>query len=151
MNHGGMSRRHARELLAAVPGLKWVFDTGNPIFNPDRDRPPPWPKQDPWEFWTQVRDATVHIHVKDAVWNVGRNDADYHWPGEGQGRVRDVLRDAIERGYDGGISIEPHMAVVFHDAAAAAPAEAQFANFVEYGRRLERLVAEVRDELRRRG
>jgi sugar phosphate isomerase/epimerase len=141
MNHGGMSGQHARHLLDAVPGLKWVFDTGNPIFNPDRVRAKPWPRQDPWEIWTQVRDATVHIHVKDAVWDPGKNDADYRWPGDGDGRVRDILGDAMKRRYDGGISIEPHMAVVFHDATARASADMQFENFVEYGRRLGRLLS----------
>ncbi len=141
MNHGGMSPRHACQLLAEVPGLKWVFDTANPIFNPDRSRPRPWPRQDPWEFWLAVRDVTAHIHAKDAVWNPVKNDADYHWPGAGDGRVRDILRDALSRRYDGGISIEPHMAVVFHDARVTSSAEAQFANYVEYGRRLGKLLA----------
>lgn len=145
MNHGGMGARHALELLEQVPGLKWVFDTANPVFNADRDRPKPWPRQDPWDIWQAVRDHTVHIHVKDATWNPAKNDADYNWPGEGQGKVREILRDALARGYDGGISIEPHMVVVFHDAAApAANDDATRANFVEYGRRLERLMAEVR-------
>jgi sugar phosphate isomerase/epimerase len=143
MNHGGMSSRHALELLEAVPGLKWVFDTANPIFNPDRSRPKPWPKQDPWEFWLAVRDHTIHIHIKDATWNPARNDADYNWPGEGQGRVRDIVRDALARGYQGGLSIEPHLAVVFHDASVQASAQAQYTSYVEYGRRLERLVREA--------
>ena len=39
MNHGGMSWRHGLELLEKCPGLKWVFDTGNPVFNPDRSKP----------------------------------------------------------------------------------------------------------------
>ena len=46
MNYGGMSWQHALELLDKCPGLKWVFDTANPIFNPDRSKPKPWPKQD---------------------------------------------------------------------------------------------------------
>jgi len=145
MNYGGMSPQHARQLLDQVPGLQWVFDTANPIFNADRSKPQPWPKQDPWEFWTTVRDVTAHIHVKDATWNPARNDADYNWPGEGQGRVRDILKDAFARGYDAGISIEPHMAVVFHDDSVSASAEAQFRTYVEYGRRLAALVQEVRD------
>jgi sugar phosphate isomerase/epimerase len=144
MNYGGMSARHALQLLAEVPGLKWVFDTANPIFNPDRSRPQPWPRQDPWEFWTQVRDVTAHIHIKDAIWNASKNDADYRWPGEGEGRVRDILRDAFARGYDGGISIEPHMVVVFHDAHSKSNDDAIGANFIEYGRRLERIVREVK-------
>jgi sugar phosphate isomerase/epimerase len=146
MNYGGMSPSHALELLEKVPGLQWVFDTANPVFNPDRSRPKPWPRQDPWDFWTQVRDRVTHIHVKDARWNPAKNDADYTWPGEGDGRVRDILRDALARGYDGGISIEPHMVVVFHDANSGAANEpAQRANYVEYGRRLEQLVHEARN------
>lgn len=140
MNYGGMSGRHALELLEKVPGLKWVFDTANPVFNGDRTQPKPWPRQDPWKFWTDVRDHVVHIHIKDATWNPAKNDADYNWPGEGQGRVRDILRDAFARGYDAGISIEPHMVVVFHDAQSKANDDAMRANFVEYGRRLEKLI-----------
>ncbi len=144
MNYGGMSSQHALELLDQCPGLKWVFDTANPIFNADRRGPPPWKKQDPWEFWTQVRAHTAHIHVKDATWNPAKNDADYNWPGEGQGRVRDILQDALARGYDAGISIEPHMVVVFHDAhAQASNDEMMCVNYVEYGRRLEKLIAEI--------
>jgi sugar phosphate isomerase/epimerase len=90
MNYGGISSRHALQLLEQVPGLKWVFDTANPIFNADRAKPQPWPKQDPWDFWVAVRDHTAHIHVKDATWNPAKNDADYNWPGEGAGRVRDI-------------------------------------------------------------
>jgi sugar phosphate isomerase/epimerase len=144
MNYGGMSWRHALELLDQVPGLKWVFDTANPVFNADRIQPKPWPKQDPWEFWTEVRDHVVHIHIKDATWNPAKNDADYNWPGEGQGRVRDILRDAFVRGYDAGISIEPHMVVVFHDASSKSNDDAMRANFVEYGRRLETLIGGIK-------
>jgi len=145
MNYGGMSWQHALELLDQCPGLKWVFDTANPIFNPDRSKTKPWPKQDPWEFWEHIRDHSVHIHVKDATWNAAKNDADYNWPGEGQGRVRDILKDAFSRGYDAGISIEPHMVVVFHDANSKSTNEEPMRkNYVEYGRRLEKMIAEIK-------
>src|SRR6186713_268894 len=134
MNYGGMSWQHALELLDKCPGLKWVFDTANPVFNPDRSKPKPWPRQDAWEFWEHVRDHVVHIHVKDATWVPAKNDADYNWPGEGQGKVREILKDALTRGYDGGISIEPHMVVVFHDAQSKSNDAAMAKNFVEYGR-----------------
>ncbi len=147
MNYGGMSWQHALQLIEKAPGLKWVFDTANPVFNSDRMKPKPWPQQDPWEFWTHLRDHTVHIHIKDATWNPAKKDADYNWPGEGQGRVRDILKDAFARGYDAGISIEPHMVVVFHDTAAKANDEATYANFVEYGQRLEKLIGGVQAEL----
>ena len=144
MNYGGMSSRHALQLLEEVPGLRWVFDTANPIFNTDRTGSKPWPRQDPWEFWTQVRDVTSHIHIKDARWNPSKNDADYHWPGDGDGRVKDILRDAFARGYDAGISIEPHMVVVFHDAQSKSDDSAIQRNFIEYGQRLEMLIADIR-------
>jgi sugar phosphate isomerase/epimerase len=151
MNYGGMSWEHALELLDKCPGLKWVFDTANPIFNADRRGPKPWPRQDPWEFWTKVRDRAAHIHVKDATWNPAKNDADYNWPGEGEGRVRDILKDALTRGYDAGISIEPHMVVVFHDAQTKAASEdATRENYVEYGRRLEKMIREIKAELGRK-
>ncbi|MFM8359610.1 MAG: TIM barrel protein, partial [Verrucomicrobiota bacterium] len=95
MNYGGMSWEHALRLLDAVPDLRWVFDTANPVFNPDRRKPEPRPRQDPWEFWTQVRDVSLHLHVKDARWNPDRNDADYTFPGEGDGAVARILADAL--------------------------------------------------------
>ncbi len=146
MNYGGMSWQHAVEMIEKVPGLKWVFDTANPIFNFDRRGSAPWKRQDPWEFWTHVRDHTAHIHIKDATWNSARNDADYNWPGEGAGRIRDILKDAFARGYNAGISIEPHMVVVFHDTAhgKVASDDATRENFIDYGKRLEKLIAEVK-------
>jgi len=144
MNYGGMSWQHALELLDQCPGLKWVFDTENTVFNPDRSRAKPWPRQDAWEFWERIRDHVAHIHVKDATWNPAKNDADYDWPGEGQGRVRDILLDAKARGYQGGLSIEPHMVTVFHDPNAKGSSEVAAAkNFVEYGRRLEKMISEI--------
>lgn len=145
MNYGGMSWQHGLELLDKCPGLKWVFDTANPIFNPDRSKPKPWPRQDPWEFWQNIRDYVVHIHVKDATWNPAKNDADYNWPGEGQGRVEDVLRDALARGYPGACSIEPHMVVVFHQAQVDGNDEQKRmrANFIEYGRRVGKMLSHL--------
>ena len=147
MNYGGMSWQHALQLLEKAPGLKWLFDTANPVFNADRMKPKPWPQQDPWEFWTKIREHVAHIHVKDATWNSAKKDADYNWPGEGQGRVRDILKDALARGFDAGISIEPHMVVVFHDAGSKSDDDAMRANFVDYGRRLTKMIDGIRTEL----
>ena len=145
MNYGGMSWQHALELLDKCPGLKWVFDTANPILNLDRSKPKPWPRQDPWEFWHHVRDHVVHIHIKDATWNEAKKDADYNWPGEGQGKVTEILQDAVSRGYDAALSIEPHMVVVFHDPnAKAANENAMRSNFVDYGKRLTDLVSQLK-------
>jgi sugar phosphate isomerase/epimerase len=148
MNYGGMSWQHALELLEKVPGLKWVFDTANPVFNADRAKPKPWSKQDAWEFYTHVKPHTGHVHIKDARWNPAKNDADYTMPGEGDGSVRAVIKDLLASGYTGAFSIEPHVAVVFHDATVQASADQQFNSYVEYGRALEKLIADVQTELR---
>ena len=149
MNYGGMSWRHALKLLENVPGLKWVFDTANPVFNGDRSKPTPHPRQDPWEFYLKVKPAIVHVHIKDAKWNPAKNDADYTWPGDGDGAVRPIIKDLQTGGYDGCLSIEPHLAVVFHDATVKSSDEAQFNSYVEYGRRLEQLVGAIQSELER--
>lgn len=144
VNYGGMGWSFTLKLLENVPGLKLVFDTGNPILNADRMKPKPWPQQDSWEFYSHVRDHVVHVHVKDAVWVPEKKDAIYKFPGEGDAQVRKILKDLFARGYDGGISIEPHMAVVFHDTNVKSSPEAQYNNYVEYGRRMAKLVDEVR-------
>jgi sugar phosphate isomerase/epimerase len=143
MNYGGMGWPFTLELLENVPGLKLVFDTANPVFNEDRSKPKPWSKQDPWEFYTHVKEHVVHVHVKDARWNNSKNDADYTMPGEGDGKVREILTDLLASNYSGGISIEPHVAVVFHDANVQASDEDMFNSFVEYGRRLMLLVDDI--------
>ncbi|MDB6037495.1 MAG: Xylose isomerase [Verrucomicrobiales bacterium] len=147
MNYGGMGWPFTLELLEKVPGMKLVFDTGNPIFNEDRSKPKPWRKQDAWEFYTHVRNHIAHVHVKDAIWNNAKNDADYTYPGEGAGKVRETLTDLIKTGYQGALSIEPHIAVVFHDASVKASVQEMQSSFVEYGRRLMRLVDEINIQL----
>lgn len=143
MNYGGMGWPFTLELLENVPGLKLVFDTANPVFNDDRSKSKPWQKQDPWEFYTHVRDHIAHVHVKDAIWNPTKNDADYTMPGDGAGKVRPILQDLLAGGYDAGISAEPHVAVVFHDATVKSSDEHMRKTFVEYGQRLMRMVDEI--------
>ena len=116
MNYGGMSWKHTMELIEAVPGMKLVFDTCNPVFNRDHSRDnKPW--QDPWEFYQKVKDHISYVHVKDGLNpspETGNQEV-YTYPGEGQGCVKEIMQDLKESGYDGGISIEPHLAAVFHD------------------------------------
>ncbi len=149
MNYGGMGISHTLELLEAIPGLELVFDTANPVFNRDRDRQDANVMQDPWAFYLAVRDHVTHVHIKDCLWNPEKNDADYVWPGEGDGRVKDILADLAARDYQGWISIEPHMAVVFHHNDAGADGDpasivaAQYVNFVAYGQRLSSLINQL--------
>jgi len=142
MNYGGMGWPYTLELIENAPGLKLVFDTGNPIFSDDRTKPQPYPKQSAWEFWTHVKEHVAYIHIKD-----GRVDEEgktiYTWGGDGDGNVKEIIKDALDGGYDGGISMEPHLAVVFHDESVTSDADVMYANYVEYGRRFEALIREI--------
>lgn len=140
MNYGGMGWTYTLRLLENVPGLRLVFDTGNPVFNPDYIKPEPRPRQSSWEFYEHVREHVSYFHIKDGIWKSSDKDFNYTLPGEGHGDVRRIMEDAIRRGYDGGISIEPHMQVVFHDASKRSPAEARLASYVEYGKRIRSIL-----------
>ena len=144
MNWGGLGVSYVKRLTDAVPGLKWVFDTGNPVFNADRDHP--GQMQDPWEMYQAIKPHIAHVHVKDARWNLAKKDAEYTYPGEGDGQVEQIMADLVQTGYKGYISIEPHVAVVFHGAGSAddlspeAKAKEQYDSYVKYGRQLEAML-----------
>jgi sugar phosphate isomerase/epimerase len=145
MNYGGMGWRYTMELIEQVPGLKLVFDTGNPVFSFDRAQPKPWPKQSSWEFYSHVKDHVAYIHIKDGFAALKDGESmKYTWPGEGQGDVVKIIHDLVARGYDGGISIEPHLGAVFHDDSVQTDDEARYAMYVGYGKRMEAIIDSVK-------
>lgn len=143
MNWAGQSYEHTLYLLDKVPSpnLKLVFDTGNPVFSKDVRGAEPYANQDALAFYEKVKEHVVYIHIKDAKMINGQTV--YTHAGEGDGHVREILTDLHRRGYDGGISIEPHLAAVAHDSSVQTEAQVRFDNFVEYGRRLEKMVREI--------
>ena len=143
MNYGGMGWPYTLRLIENVPGLKLVFDTGNPVFSDDRVKSEPYPKQSAWEFYSHVKEHIAYVHIKDGVWHAENQKSVFTFPGEGDADVPRIVKDLLDSGYDGGISIEPHLAVVFHDASVTAPDDVRYRNYVEYGRRMERLIAEA--------
>jgi sugar phosphate isomerase/epimerase len=143
MNYGGMGHAFTLELVDRVPGLKLVFDTGNPVFADDYAKPEPRPKQSSWEFYENVREHVAYVHIKDAIWDPDTQKPRYTFPGEGHGDVRRIVSDLLASGYDGGFSMEPHMAVVFHEGDGGGEERARFDLYVEYGRRFMKLLAEL--------
>lgn len=144
MNWGGLSYEHTLKLcdaLASSPSFRLVFDVGNPVFNDDIRGVPPYHSQSSWDFYRNIKDFIVHIHIKD-----GKRDNDkmiFTFPGEGDAEVGRIVSDLLKNGYDGGISIEPHMVHVFHETDNGQDKDKlAFENFVEYGRRLENLIVE---------
>ncbi|MEO0793869.1 MAG: sugar phosphate isomerase/epimerase family protein [Verrucomicrobiota bacterium] len=149
-NYGGMGWQFTQRLLDGVPGLQLIFDTANPATTLDRSKPMPYPTQSPWEFYQNVRDHIAHVHVKDGRFIADNpdsifEDAEYVWPGEGDGDVKRIVEDLIHNGYQGGFSIEPHLSVVYHDENQNSPKQYRFESFIEYGKRLERIIDEIRN------
>jgi sugar phosphate isomerase/epimerase len=140
MNFGGMSWEHSLEMLTAVPGLKLVFDTGNPGITPDFRQPFPYPNQDAMECYARLREYIAHVHIKDGVRDPDTGKERYFFPDEGQCGVAAIVEELLRTGYDGDFSIEPHMAVVFHDAGVSSPGQARFDNYLEYGRRFQKIL-----------
>ncbi len=133
---GGLSADNSNILLGEVdsPALKVVYDTGNPVTY----------GQDPWEYYQKVFDSIVYVHIKDAR-KVNGEDV-YTYCGEGDGRVRDTIADLLKRGYDGGFSIEPHLAAIIHTGQTADSESRLYETYTEYGRRLMKLVEEIQAE-----
>lgn len=154
MNYGGMCWQNTLKLIENVPDLKLVYDTGNPPFSPDMGKgiyTEPIPRQSSWEFYSHVREHIAYIHIKDATWETtpcepGKTfpgGSKFTWAGEGNGDVRKIVKDLLDRGYDGGISMEPHIGSVFHEKDSGNAEEALYKSYVEYGQRFMKLLEEL--------
>ncbi|MBM4017795.1 MAG: sugar phosphate isomerase/epimerase, partial [Planctomycetes bacterium] len=85
------------DIARSVPGMDLIFDPANFV------QAGVWPA----EAWKALKDHVVYFHIKDALLDGGKVVP----PGEGDGCIEAVLRDAIlVRGYDGFVSLEPHLA-----------------------------------------
>ena len=146
-NYGGQSWKHTLKLLENVPGLKLIFDTGNPVLNFDRSEGDALEKmQDSFVFYSNVKDFIRYVHIKDGVCTekkIGFSSARYTFAGEGDGKVRQIVGDLLKNGYDGGFSMEPHMGYVFHDTENGNAEDQRKEIYIEYGRRFEKLVEEL--------
>lgn len=87
-----------RGLLDAVasPHMQAAFDPANFV----------QAGENAWAAWELLRDRVIHIHIKDAR----RGSGEVVPAGQGDGAVAAMLRDAAARGYDGYLSLEPHLA-----------------------------------------
>ena len=149
MNYGGLSFLHTLKLIDHIksPNFKLIFDTGNPICNYRRIGTAPYPLQSSWEFYRNVREFIVHIHVKDGTAlprpDGKRPDGNFCWAGDGCGDVRAIMIDLRKTGYDGGFSIEPHISTVFHNPEPHSERkDICYSSYIEYGRRFEKLLRE---------
>ena len=156
MNYGGLSFMHTLKMLENVnhDNLKLIFDTGNPTFNYRFIGAGPHPLQSAWEFYKNVREHIAYVHIKDGLAmpreDGVRPDAVYTFAGDGAGDVRAIVRDLCKTGYDGGFSMEPHIAAVFHAENPDTSAEdVRYQSYVEYGRRFELILKEAMKDANR--
>lgn len=130
---GGLSAENSNILLGEVdsPALKVVFDTGNPVTY----------GQNAWDYYQAVRKDIVYVHIKDAK-KINSEDH-YCLCGEGDGYVKEIIADLLQQGYDGGFSIEPHLAAVIHTGQSASSEDVLYQSYIIYGKRLMEIVREV--------
>lgn len=140
---GGQSHEHCLRLLEAVdsPALRLIYDTGNPVSMKDVSGNDPYYYQDSYLFYDRVKDFVDYIHIKDAV--VENDEPRYVFPGEGGGRVREILKSVAEERPGLPISIEPHVAVVFHDPSVQASFQERWSSFIDYGKQAVRVAEEA--------
>ena len=131
---GGLGPKQTLQLLEAVgsPALELVFDTGNTVYH----------GQASFDYYAQVKPHVAYVHIKDGRMENGK--CVFCYPGEGQGEVLKIVQDLLTW-YDGGISIEPHIAAIVHEGQSSSP-EAMYNCYVEYGRRLMSLVEKAKKE-----
>ncbi len=116
------------------PALKVVFDTGNP----------PAHGHNSAAWYLAVKRYIAYVHIKDCFIDSDEK-VRYTWPNEGHGFVRVILDDLFRSGYDGGVSIEPHIASQIHAGNQGETSEAAaYRSYLTYGRKLGELVKSLR-------
>ncbi|MBN1808480.1 MAG: sugar phosphate isomerase/epimerase [Planctomycetes bacterium] len=123
---GGHEPQNTLVLLEEVasPNLKLVFDTGNPVGH----------DQDAWEYYKLVQDHIVYVHIKDYRKPEDGGKAVACYAGEGEGRVEDIVTDLLKNGYDGGFSLEPHIAGAVHEGKIAGETASAYDIYLNYGK-----------------
>ena len=135
---GGLSARHMLELEQAVdsPAFKLLYDIGNVISH----------GYDPASFFDAIRGQFAYVHVKDARRNPeGGRSQDYVYCGDGDALLEPILRTLVrEDGYDGVVSIEPHVAAIVHEPGRRVSEAQKQRSYLAYGRKFDALMRRVR-------
>jgi len=137
---GGQSYEHTLRLVESLdsPSFRLVFDTGNPFFTRDARKDATSEYQDALVFYRAVKEYIAYIHIKDGYMD-GEN-AVFTMPGEGDGSVGEIVSELHADGYDGAFSIEPHVAVVYHDPSVTAEEQERWDSFIAYGKQTASLL-----------
>ena len=102
----GDTPKRCLELLQSVdsPRLKFIWDPANFVQCAAAEQVDQW--------WDSLHPYTVYVHIKDAR----LSDAVVTPAGEGDGQVKTLLERLHTSGYDGVLSLEPHLLEARHSS-----------------------------------
>jgi sugar phosphate isomerase/epimerase len=85
------------DLLQSInhPTLRAIYDPANYVHG----------GFDPWQGWQLTKAYTAHFHIKD--WVHGEQHG--RVAGAGHGRIAEVMAEAVQMGYHGFATLEPHL------------------------------------------
>lgn len=136
---GGLSAGNMLELKREVdsPAFKLLYDLGNTISH----------GYEPWDFFQTIRGEIEYIHIKDARMNpAGGRSKDYTYCGDGDAMLEPILRQILtEDGYDGVISIEPHVAAIVHLPGVEVSEEEKYRSYLQYGHKFCSLIKKAQN------
>jgi len=87
-----------------LPQLRFIWDPAN-FVQGDADH-----QVDEW--WDRLQPYIAYIHIKDAL----LADGTVKPAGEGDGQIKELLTHLQAQGYDGILSLEPHLVVAGHSS-----------------------------------
>ena len=134
----GLSAENMQELIETIDSdhLVVLFDIGNIVSH----------GYEPWSFYSGLKDLIRYVHIKDCRRNpAGGRSQDYAYVGQGDAMVREILEDLFSRGYDGVISIEPHVSSIVHNRDIQPSAKEMFDSYVRYGRMTVELIKQIKE------
>lgn len=97
--------------------------------------------EEAWDCWERVGKYVGHFHVKDAR----RSTCEVTPAGEGDGQIGRILKAAYSQGYDGFLTLEPHLTAAFSSGGITSVEQFSVAT-----RALRVLVEEIPETSRRR-
>ena len=133
----GESAEGFLELVEAVgnPSFQLIFDTGNNTLHDSNI-------DVTWNYYQSCRDHITHVHIKAG--KTGPGGSDFVACHVDEDPVQEqILKDLHASGYDGWLSIEPHIMAAVHAGQDIDESGEARKVWVDYAKRLEALVLPI--------
>jgi len=133
----GESAQGFLELVEAVnnPAFRLIFDSGNNTLHGNNN-------QVTWDYYQACRDQISHVHIKAG--KASPYGSDFVACHVDEDPVQEkIIRDLEETGYDGYLSIEPHIMAAVHAGQDIDDSGEARRVWVDYAQRLETMVNSV--------